>query len=69
MKTLKCDMCDHEAQGETFDEWMNALKPHYAEAHKDFMQEQGEKSEEEQMKAMQQWMEENKKRFEEANDA
>ena len=22
MKTLKCDLCDHEAQGETFGEWM-----------------------------------------------
>ena len=33
MKTLKCDLCDQVAQGETFEEWMNALKPHYMEAH------------------------------------
>ena len=39
MKTMKCDLCDHEASGENFDEWMNALKPHYAEMHKDFMEE------------------------------
>ena len=37
MKTLKCDLCNHEAQGETFEEWMNALKPHYAQAHADVM--------------------------------
>ncbi|MAZ40754.1 hypothetical protein CL654_01380 [bacterium] len=66
MKTLKCDLCDHEAQGETFEAWMNALKPHYAEAHADFMKEKGDMSPEEQQKAMQIWMEENKKRFEDA---
>ena len=22
MKTLKCDLCEHEAQGETFEDWM-----------------------------------------------
>lgn len=63
MKTLKCDLCDHEAQGETFEEWMEAMKPHYAEAHAGFMQQQGEKSEEEQKAGMQKWMEENKARF------
>ena len=35
MKTLKCDLCEHEAQGETFEEWMKALMPHYMEAHAD----------------------------------
>lgn len=66
MKKLTCDRCDHEAEGATFEEWMDALKPHYAEAHADFMKEQEEKSEEKQMKEMQKWMEENKKRFEDA---
>ncbi|MDC1205334.1 hypothetical protein N8083_00605 [Candidatus Pacebacteria bacterium] len=37
MKTLKCDLCDHEAQGETFEAWMETLKPHYMEAHADVM--------------------------------
>ena len=49
MKTLKCDMCDHEAQGETFEEWMEALKPHYAQAHADYMMQKGEMSDEEKM--------------------
>jgi len=63
MKTLKCDLCEHEAQGETFEEWLSALKPHYAEAHADFMKQQGEKPKEEQMTEMQKWMDDNKARF------
>ena len=62
MKTLKCDLCDHEAQGGTFEEWMNALKPHYTEAHAEVMQ--NKKGTPEEMKAeMMQWMTENKARF------
>ena len=34
---MKCDLCDYETQGETFEEWMENLKPHYAEAHADVM--------------------------------
>ena len=64
MKTLKCDLCDHKAQGNTFEEWMEALKPHYAQAHADFMKQKGEQSKEEQMAGMQQWMSDNKTRFE-----
>ena len=64
MKTLKCDICDHTAQGETFEAWMEALKPHYAEAHADFMKEKEGQSEADQMAAMQSWMAENKARFE-----
>ena len=64
MKTLKCDLCDHETQGNTFEEWMEALKPHYAEAHADFMKQKGEQSKEEQMAGMQKWMADNKARFE-----
>ena len=62
MKKLKCDLCDHEAQGETFEEWMNALKPHYTEAHAEVMQ--SKKGTPEEMKAeMMKWMAENKTRF------
>jgi len=66
MKTLKCDLCDHEAEGETFEDWMNALKPHYAEAHADFMKQQEGKTAEEQKAEMQKWMMENKVRFDAA---
>ena len=66
MKTLKCDICDHEAQGETFEEWMNALKPHYAEAHAEVMKGKANLTEEEQKTEMQKWMVDNKARFEAA---
>ena len=66
MKTLKCDLCDHEAQGETFEEWMNALKPHYAEAHAEVMKGKANLSDEEKQAEMQKWMNENKARFEAA---
>jgi hypothetical protein len=58
MKTLKCDLCDHEEQGETFDEWMTALKPHYATSHTDVMNDSSKTKED-----MEQWMVENKTRF------
>ncbi len=64
MKTLKCDICDHEESAGTFEEWMNKLKPHYAQAHADFMKQKGELSQGEQMAEMQKWMVENKARFE-----
>ncbi len=58
MKTLTCDLCDHEARGETFEKWMEALKSHYIEAHADVMNDpsKGEAD-------MKKWMEENKTRF------
>ena len=59
MKTLKCDLCEHEAQGETFEEWMMALHPHYMEAHADAMKD----GTEEKRKA---WMADNKARFDAA---
>lgn len=59
MKTLKCDLCDYEAQGETFEAWMQALMPHYMEKHADVMN-NPENGKERQMK----WMVENKARFE-----
>ena len=65
MKTLTCDLCDHEAHGETFEEWMNALKPHYGEAHAEVMA--SKKGTPEEMKAeMMTWMAENKVRFDAA---
>lgn len=65
MKTLTCDLCDHEAQGETFADWMNALKPHYMEAHADVMLAHAanpEKAKE----AMGKWMADNQVRFDAA---
>lgn len=59
MKTLKCDLCEEVAQGETFEEWMNALKPHYMEAHSEVMKDPSKTQED-----MQKWMAENKARFE-----
>ena len=61
MKTLKCDLCDHEAQGETFEQWMQALMPHYKEAHSEFMQDSSKTKED-----GERWMTENKKRFDAA---
>ena len=64
MKKLKCDLCDHEAKGESFEDWMEEMKPHYAKAHSDFMQKEGEKPEEEQKAGMQKWMDEKRAEFE-----
>ncbi len=61
MKTLACDLCDVTAQGETFEDWMKALMPHYMQAHADVMNDP-KHGKEEQMK----WMAENKARFEQA---
>lgn len=61
MKTLKCDLCDHEAQGETFEEWMKALAPHYMEAHADVMNDPRNGAEEQKK-----WMAENRERFDAA---
>ena len=61
MKTLTCDLCDHEASGETFEEWMEALKPHYMKAHADVMNDPNKGKED-----MERWMTENKQRFEAA---
>lgn len=59
MKTLKCDLCEATAQGETFEAWMKNLMPHYMGAHADVMKDpnktEGDK---------QKWMVENRARFE-----
>lgn len=61
MKTLKCDLCEHEAQGETFEDWMHALMPHYKEVHKDVMSDPNKTKED-----MVDWMKENQERFDKA---
>lgn len=61
MKTLKCDLCEATAEGETFEAWMKALQPHYMQAHADVMN-----SSKNGKKEMEKWMEENKKRFDSA---
>lgn len=66
MKKLKCDQCNVTAEGETFEGWMKALMPHYMEEHADFMKAQGDKNEAEQKQEQQKWMDENRRRFEEA---
>lgn len=58
MKALKCDRCDFVAKGETFEDWMTALRPHYMEAHADVMSDSSRGKEE-----MEQWMAENRARF------
>ena len=59
MKTLKCDLCEVTAEGETFEAWMKALMPHYMQAHADVMNDpKNGKAEHEK------WMVENKARFE-----
>ena len=61
MKSLKCDLCEHIAEGETFEDWMMALRPHYVEAHSDVMNDSSRGKEE--MEAL---MKENRERFDAA---
>ena len=61
MKSLTCDLCDFVAEGETFEDWMKALAPHYMDAHADVMKDpkHGEKE-------RQKWMADNRARFDAA---
>jgi hypothetical protein len=61
MKTLSCDLCSHEAQGESFQAWMMALMPHYKEAHADVMSDPSKTAED-----RDKWMLENQARFDAA---
>ena len=61
MKTLKCDLCEVTAEGETFDDWMTALRPHYMEAHADVMTNSNHTKED-----MEKWMADNRARFDAA---
>ena len=64
MKTLKCDLCEATANGETFEAWMQALMPHYMEAHADVVKGKAGLTDEEKNAEYQKWMVENKTRFE-----
>lgn len=66
MKTLKCDLCEVTAQGETFEDWKEAIMPHYMEAHPDVINQNSDLSDEEKKSEMDNWMAENKARFEAA---
>ena len=68
MKTLKCDLCEVTAKGKTFEEWMNALMPHYMDAHADVMKGKAGLTPEEQKAEQQKWMLENKARFDAASE-
>lgn len=61
MKTLTCDLCSATADGENFEAWMNALMPHYMEAHADVMKDPKNGKEEQQN-----WTTANKARFDAA---
>jgi hypothetical protein len=61
MKTLKCDLCEATAKGETFEEWMRALMPHYMKAHPEVMNNPKHTK-----KDQEKWMTDNKARFEAA---
>lgn len=61
MKSLKCDLCETVVEGESFQEWMKALMPHYFSAHADFM-----KNPEHTPEDREKWMRENRERFDAA---
>lgn len=61
MKTLKCDLCEVMAEGETFEEWMKALHPHYMEAYAEVMNDPSHTKED-----IGKWMAENRAKFEAA---
>jgi hypothetical protein len=65
MKTLKCDLGEATAAGETFEQWMKALQPHYIEAHADVMSDRG-RTKEQTEKDREKWMADNRARFEAA---
>ena len=59
MKTLKCDLCQATAEGETFEAWMQALMPHYIQAHAEVMNDPSKTKEDHEK-----WMADNRARFE-----
>ena len=62
MKTLKCDLCDADIQGEDFEAWFKAAYAHWTAEHGDVMKQMADKPKEEGEK----WMADAKKRFEAA---
>lgn len=63
MKTLKCDLCEVTAEGETFEAWIKALMPHYMQSHADVMKGKAGLSDEEKKAEQTKWVIENKARF------
>lgn len=61
MKSLKCDLCDHVEEGETFEDWMEALKPHYIMSHAAVMRDPTKTKAD-----MEKWMTDNRARFDAA---
>lgn len=62
MKILPCDLCDQAFPAETFEEWMQAMMPHYMTEHAAVMEANKNKTKEEHDK----WMEVNQARFDAA---
>jgi len=54
-------LCETNAVGETFEQWMQNLMPHYMQAHAEVMNDPNKTKEDQQ-----EWMAENKARFEKA---
>lgn len=63
MKTLKCNICDYEAQGEMFEALMEALNLIMLKSTRSFMKQQSNRSEAEQKVEMKKWEIENRARF------
>lgn len=61
MKTLSCDLCETTAQGETFEEWLQALMPHYMQSHAEVMNDPAHTEEDKEK-----WMTANRTRFDAA---
>jgi hypothetical protein len=62
MKTLKCDLCEIEIEGEDFDSWFKAAHAHWTSNHADAMKAMEGRPKEEGEK----WMAEAKKKFDAA---
>lgn len=53
---MKCNACDATFSAETFEGWVEQMKPHYAAMHGDVMASKAHLSDAEKMKVMQDWM-------------
>lgn len=65
MKTMSCDLCETEFSAESFEDWFNQMRQHYAEDHADFMEQNKDKPKEEGMK----WMKNMKDKFDSLSDS
>jgi hypothetical protein len=64
MKSMKCDVCEATFQADDFSGWMEQMKGHYVEAHKDVMSSEDTGSMEQNMQKMLAWMNEMKAKWE-----